>query len=506
MPFGTFTGDDSTRAHWLYHRKFAQWMHAQWPASQAGVLAASHNCGLPAVGPAFATLCLHSLLPPAPDLITLEYAINVHACRHSRAGGSAGGGGEAAAPVCTSDDVQWFELLLRKLLGRFPRAAIVVINTMRLGKRSGDDCESEQSICESFGAAFRAPAGSGGSSAERAIEAVSAHYGVPVVSLRRAIGPELGAPPFFPSNFLKDCAHPNPLGHSWLAQLLVHAVRTAAAAADSSNPAAGTTAAAGSTAACEGRAKDAAARARGRVVRRQECASCTPAAGDPAAGRRHERAATVGAGDSSATLLPPPLYLRARTAALGGNSSACYHGEALHSAVVRDGTIGFSAERGRKPGLAARSIGAVARIRVRLPEARTRARGPEVSTWVHLGYLQSWRSEMGAVTLVCEPPCACTRERIEAYDPQDRTSVTKIRPFRVQLQGGAPAPRAAATPTSAAMPTAEATECVLRLTVAAGAKGGSYFVVRDLITGSPDPGPLTWAFDVAGSLLLHARS
>ena len=50
-----------------------------------------------------------------------------------------------------------------------------------------------------------------------------------------------------------------------------------------------------------------------------------------------------------------------------------------------------------------------------------------------------------------------------------------------------------------------AEQCVLRLAVRPGGAGGGRFVLSDLISGSSDPGPLTWAFDVAGSLLLHEQ-
>ena len=35
LPFGTFTGDDSKNAHWLYHRKLAEWFRAAWPPRTA---------------------------------------------------------------------------------------------------------------------------------------------------------------------------------------------------------------------------------------------------------------------------------------------------------------------------------------------------------------------------------------------------------------------------------------------------------------------------------------
>ena len=75
---------------------------------------------------------------------------------------------------------------------------------------------------------------------------------------------------------------------------------------------------------------------------------------------------------------------------------------------------------------------------------------------------------------------------IVGHDPAERVSVTKI----VAVRLSRPAASAAAS-------------CVLRVDVVAGGAGGTRFVLSDLITGSAEPGPLTWAFDVAGQLLLH---
>ena len=79
LAFGTFTGDDHIRSHWLYHRKLASWLSRTWPNTNGNARNNSYNAGLPAVGPAFSTLCLHSLLPkvePPVDLVLLECAIS----------------------------------------------------------------------------------------------------------------------------------------------------------------------------------------------------------------------------------------------------------------------------------------------------------------------------------------------------------------------------------------------------------------------------------------------
>ena len=415
LPFGTFTGDDHARSHWLYHRKLAHWMAAQWPRTQKEALNTSFNCGLPAVGPAFTTLCLHSLLPPAPDLVLVEYAINLQ--------------GE--------DDHQWFELLLRKLLSSSPDLAIVAVLSFRITSAS-EVCVNDMRLCDTYGGGvMRGP-----SPAERAIQAVCKHYGVPLVSLRHALGDDLGTLPYVLSNFAKDCAHPTPQGHSWLAQLVVHAIRRAAAAL---------------------------------------AASDAPLADERCGRGRLTRE------------LPAPRLLSPRTAALGGNTSLCLHGESLAAAMV--GATAFAIEGGRKPGLKAVRAGSVVRLRVSIPAGMS-------GTWAHVGYLQSWRRDMGRAALTCEAPCRCgTTDRsalvnapplwLEGWSANEKVSVTKILPFYVRRDARA------ATPGGS---------CIARIQVHAGSAGGGRFVVSDFISGSSDPGPLTWAFDVAGSLLLHEQS
>ena len=124
-------------------------------------------------------------------------------------------------------------------------------------------------------------------------------------------------------------AHPTPQGHSWLAQLIVHALRTAA--------------------------------------------SLSPA--DAKCAERQQ---------SYETLPPPTKLLSARTAAHGGNSSACLHGTSLATVLVENS--GFTVEGGHKPGLRASRAGSYLRLVIHLPAG-------ERGTWVHLGYLQSWRRD-----------------------------------------------------------------------------------------------------------------
>ena len=93
-----FAGEGGLHAELLRNRDFEALgrgnLGEPWDNIWAEVNA-SHNAGLPAVGPSFATLCLRSLLPPLPDLVLIEYAINLHVCRRpagsSKHGGKLGG-------------------------------------------------------------------------------------------------------------------------------------------------------------------------------------------------------------------------------------------------------------------------------------------------------------------------------------------------------------------------------------------------------------------------------
>ena len=58
----------------------------------------------------------------------------------------------------------------------------------------------------------------------RALESIARELSTPVVNLRRAIGGRLGSSPYTLGRFMKDCRHPGPLGHAWLAQLIAHAI------------------------------------------------------------------------------------------------------------------------------------------------------------------------------------------------------------------------------------------------------------------------------------------
>ena len=59
----------------------------------------------------------------------------------------------------------------------------------------------------------------------RALEAIARELTTPVVNLRRAVGSSLGTWPYTLGRFMKDCRHPGPQGHAWLAQLIVHALQ-----------------------------------------------------------------------------------------------------------------------------------------------------------------------------------------------------------------------------------------------------------------------------------------
>jgi hypothetical protein len=122
---------------------------------------------------------------------------------------------------------------------------------------------------------------------------------------------------------------------------------------------------------------------------------------------------------------------------------------------------------------------------------------------------------MGNALVSCEPPCECgSGEQLNGYSAVERTTTTKIRALQLRrrvegrVEGRSEHPTrtrhgAAGPDLKSDRDDVPAAECVLRIQVVRGGAGGGRFVVSDLISGSDDPGPLTWAFDVAGQLLLH---
>ena len=190
----------------LYHRVLARWLRTQWPGTQrdAADVDRTVNLGVPGTGPTMTALCLSSMQPRPPDLALVEFGINTNA-----------------------RDLPMFRLLLRAL--DEARVATIVVNVDRFG--SWERCGTAHCRTAAFlrhdGAARRSEVWP---SQVRAIEAISAELRTPVVNINRAVGVRLGAPPFVLSRFMRDCRHPAPLGHAWLAQLLVRALQHAAEA------------------------------------------------------------------------------------------------------------------------------------------------------------------------------------------------------------------------------------------------------------------------------------
>ena len=188
----------------LYHRVLARWLRAQWPGTQRDATDVDRtvNLGVPGTGPTMTALCLSSMQPRPPDLALVEFGINTN-----------------------TRDLPMFQLLLRTL--RDARVATIVVNVDRFGswERCGTAHCRTAAFLQHDGAGRR---GEAWPSQVRAIEAISAELRTPVVNVNRAIGARLGAPPFVLSRFMRDCRHPGPLGHAWLAQLLVRALQQAA--------------------------------------------------------------------------------------------------------------------------------------------------------------------------------------------------------------------------------------------------------------------------------------
>lgn len=198
LAWSVLSGAQLDANHILYHRKLALWLNQAWPSTQRATTV--RNCGLPGAGPAFAALCLQSIvelsvLTAKPDLVLLEFAVN----------------------AVDQSDVGWLELLLRQL--HRAGVAAIVVNAHVFG--DGKRCV--QQICAPSSSFRYDERGS----LEPQIERLAKRYRTPLVSLRRAVFDDLGTPPVTLSNFMRDCKHPSAQGHSWLAQLIVEAMQQA---------------------------------------------------------------------------------------------------------------------------------------------------------------------------------------------------------------------------------------------------------------------------------------
>ena len=157
-----------------YPRLFAKWLDEQCPGGCTLV-----NAGIGASNSLFgAYRAREDLLNAEPDLITIEYAVN-----------------DVNNPELSVS----YENLVRQCIAQPNRPAVVLIFTM---KRDGTNCQ-EQHV------------------------AVGRHYGLPMLSYRDAIYPDVGNGTFVWEDISPDEVHPNNAGHRFIADMLQRLVADA---------------------------------------------------------------------------------------------------------------------------------------------------------------------------------------------------------------------------------------------------------------------------------------
>jgi hypothetical protein len=201
----------------LYHRSVATALRGF--GSRGGSLSVSlHNGALPATGPSFFEHCMASQLPAAPDLVLVEFTVNLD---HQPAA---------------------FERLIRKLLELPRRPAIVVVSMhawrimdVAKGRRVspwrcklpklGDELSKDnhtiaaRPIDQQW--ADQDPRGD-----EDRVAELCRHYNIPLVSMRAALLEAVRSGKVPLESFMQDCRHPNWEGHLAMAHAVIERLRS----------------------------------------------------------------------------------------------------------------------------------------------------------------------------------------------------------------------------------------------------------------------------------------
>ena len=430
----SFAAGSGNGATFLYHRKVLMALDARFPVTTGH---GHMNGGVPGTGPTYMEHCVHDHLPKDVDLVLLEYAVNTD--RHPAS----------------------FERLLRTLLVHPRSPAVIVVNAHRwraIRPHDGrtDKCwhknwpvdmakNRTQWLAQSIGR-VGAPNSDLLAADEDAIATLCRHYDVPLVSMRSALVDAVRAGAIPIPAFMNDCKHPTGVGHTFLAQLILHRMlhppgsdavqqqhHEAADAAAMDNPAAAPSASSSASSA-------------------SSSSGCQP----PATKR----------------VLPEPHYgAQGREMA----SSVCARGEQLSRYVQPPMSSGFNlTDEGRgklKLGYLANQVGDYISFCMPWPKPGDNIRPPSV-LWI--GFLRSYE-HMGRVRVVCSGACSCGNDVIDGHDIKDGVSVTDVR--KLGLRPSRNGDDAASSDGC----------CRVKLTIGQGTSSGEHkFKVMSLLLGGAD--------------------
>ncbi len=161
-------GAKATKPEFRYGNRLADWWQEQFPGSKVSF----HNAGIGATGSNYGALrCRRDLLSHSPDLVVVEYAVN-------------DGPGQ--------DTRESIEGLVRQILAEPQQPAALMLFTF----------------------------GRGGNNRQADHETVGRHYGLPMISFRDAVWPEIEAGRCAWEDVIADEVHPNDLGHELCARFL----------------------------------------------------------------------------------------------------------------------------------------------------------------------------------------------------------------------------------------------------------------------------------------------
>lgn len=161
-------GAKATKAEWRYGNRLAAWWQEQFANSQVTF----HNAGIGATGSNYGAMrCRRDLLSHRPDLVIVEYAVN-----------------DGPGP----DTRESVEGLVRQILAEPQQPAVIMLFTFH---RGGGNSQADH-------------------------ETVGRHYGLPMISFRDAVWPEIDAGRCAWEDVIADEVHPNDLGHDLCAQFI----------------------------------------------------------------------------------------------------------------------------------------------------------------------------------------------------------------------------------------------------------------------------------------------